>query len=82
LELLADLQAGLTPRDVDAQSKRMLAFLSCRSAIKAGDRLSKQECRSLLSELEHLDLAYTCPHGRPISVELPLPQVDRVFKRR
>ncbi len=55
--------------------------LACHSAIKAGQRLSPQEMRRLISDLKKTQLAFTCPHGRPTMILLTKSQLDRQFKR-
>lgn len=80
LELLDDLREDKTP-SIDIRSHRMLSYLACRSAIMAGDKLSKDRARLLLDELSQCQTEYTCPHGRPVKVELPLNNMHKLFKR-
>ncbi|MGI5826678.1 MAG: DNA mismatch repair endonuclease MutL [Patescibacteria group bacterium] len=80
-ETLEEILQNGKPKDVDRHSQKMLAYLACRSAIKAGDKLTKKEVKELIKKLAPLDLAYTCPHGRPLKVEIPLAQLDKLFKR-
>lgn len=79
-ELLDDLREDKTP-NLDIRSHRMLSYLACRSAIMAGDKLTKERMKSLLEELSHCKTEYTCPHGRPVKVELPLKSMHKLFKR-
>lgn len=80
-ETLDDLRENGKPKEVTSQVKRMLSYLACRSAIKAGDKLTKQQAKDLIKQLSELDLAYTCPHGRPLKMEIPLKELDKLFKR-
>jgi DNA mismatch repair protein MutL len=57
------------------------ASRACKASIKAGDRLSIEERRSLLAGFRKLRPPYTCPHGRPIIVELTRYQMERSFRR-
>jgi DNA mismatch repair protein MutL len=66
---------------MDTFSRKMITYLACRSAVKAGDPLEEKEMRELLSELQKVKNPYTCPHGRPIQVEIELQYVNRLFKR-
>ncbi len=79
-ELLENTNQGKTT-DVDVQSMKMLAFLACRSAIKAGDKLTKKQMKALLKELHKTPNNYTCPHGRPIKMEIDLHDIHKFFKR-
>lgn len=55
--------------------------MACHGAIRAGQRLSKDEMIALIDELSHTRLAFTCPHGRPTMILFTKAQLDRQFKR-
>ncbi len=59
----------------------VLITASCKMAVKAGDPLSFEEMDALVADLFRSDNPYTCPHGRPIIVELPNTDLDRKFGR-
>uniref|UniRef100_A0A8C8C457 DNA mismatch repair protein Mlh3 n=1 Tax=Oncorhynchus tshawytscha TaxID=74940 RepID=A0A8C8C457_ONCTS len=44
---------------------KVLASLACHGAIKFNDRLSKEECCSLVDALSSCQLPFQCAHGRP-----------------
>lgn len=54
---------------------------ACGAAIKAGQTLSLEEINNLVDLLFQCENPYTCPHGRPIVVRLPLEEIDRRFMR-
>ncbi|MDR3609086.1 MAG: DNA mismatch repair endonuclease MutL [Ignavibacteriaceae bacterium] len=54
---------------------------SCKTAIKAGDRLSDREMRLLIDQLFGTTMPYVCPHGRPVLVKISLDEFDRRFGR-
>ena len=58
-----------------------LASRACKASVKAGDRLTPQERRGLLEGFRRLRPPYTCPHGRPIIVELTQHQMEKSFRR-
>ncbi len=66
----------------DSLTQRTLSFLACRSAIKAGDELSEVESKRLLEKLYRTKTNYTCPHGRPVLIEIPLSQLHIAFRRK
>lgn len=54
---------------------------SCKTAIKAGDRLTELEMRVLVDQLFATSMPYVCPHGRPIIIKIPLSEFDKKFGR-
>ncbi len=59
----------------------LLHMMSCKAAVKAGDRLTPEEIDALL---EHRGLArdtHHCPHGRPTALVLTREELDRQFLR-
>ncbi len=54
---------------------------SCKTAIKAGDKLSEAEMRALVDKLFATSMPYVCPHGRPIVIKIPLGEFDKRFGR-
>jgi DNA mismatch repair protein MutL len=59
----------------------LLHMISCKAAIKAGDRLSSEEIAALLEHRDYCQDAHHCPHGRPTSLVFPREELDRRFKR-
>ena len=57
------------------------ATRACKASVKAGDRLTPAERRRLLEGFYRLQPPYTCPHGRPIIVELTRQQMEKSFRR-
>ncbi len=79
-EVLNDIKEGRFDK-IDRESERTLAFLACRTAIKAGESLAADERKKLIEKLLEAKTLYTCPHGRPTHIELPLSHLDKMFKR-
>ncbi len=59
----------------------MAASVACKAAIKAGQALNDVEIRSLLDDLFACRQPFTCPHGRPVVINLGLGELDRRFGR-
>ena len=66
----------------EAITERILSIMACHGAIRANRVLRDGEMQALLRDLEEIDFASTCPHGRPIFSEIDYPQLDKLFKRR
>ena len=58
-----------------------LIQISCKRAVKAGDRLTDGEIRALLKEMAASNAPPTCPHGRPVLRMFRLGEIERMFKR-
>ncbi|MDD7511409.1 MAG: DNA mismatch repair endonuclease MutL [Peptostreptococcaceae bacterium] len=54
---------------------------SCKSAVKAHDRLSSEEMAGLLRDLAKCRNPFSCPHGRPIFVKFTPYDLAKMFKR-
>ena len=61
--------------------KDKIASMSCKSAIKASDRIEGIEIAKLFRDLCECKNPYTCPHGRPIIVEMKKHEIEKMFKR-
>ena len=59
----------------------MLAYASCRGAIKAGHRLNVYQMSVLIDELFRTDKPFVCPHGRPTVVKFTPDELGKLFMR-
>ena len=59
-----------------------LIMLSCRSAVKAGDKLTMEEMISLIKELSQANHPFNCPHSRPIIIKMSKSELESRFHRR
>ncbi len=54
---------------------------ACRSAVKAGDKLSEAELKSIIDSFIQTDVIPVCPHGRPVISVLSKRSLEKSFKR-
>lgn len=80
-ECLSDLAQDTPVRSIDTISHKLLTYLACRSAVKAGEILSVSRMRMLIEALQKTKQPYTCPHGRPTMIEMKKTDLDVLFKR-
>lgn len=80
-EIVDELVEKTVSRRLLLPAEEVLITASCKMAVKAGDPLTFDEMNALVSDLMKSDNPYTCPHGRPIIVELPNGDLDRKFGR-
>lgn len=71
---------GKTPDRRDLLDE-LLHTIACKAAIKAGDRLTPEEVRSLLEQRHLVDDPHHCPHGRPTALIFTREELDKQFKR-
>lgn len=71
----------LVGKKLDVGTHRTLAYLACRTAIKAGEKLTQKERLRLIEKLQATEGKYTCPHGRPVEVEIDIKYLNLIFKR-
>ena len=58
-----------------------LASLSCKAAIKGGQRITSDEMANLMKQLMKLENPYNCPHGRPVFIRMTKTELEKKFKR-
>ncbi|MFC1480106.1 DNA mismatch repair endonuclease MutL [Candidatus Omnitrophota bacterium] len=82
--VIYDVLTDLAPCDlakVDLADE-LVKLTSCRAAVKAGDVLSGREISSLLDQLARCDLPFTCPHGRPVTLDITVDELEKRFRRK
>ena len=90
-EILSDLDLEAFFRDIFSELnyltnqneliKDKIATKACRSAIKAGDRISDDEIALLIKMVNSSDSPLQCPHGRPFVVKVTRTELEKWFKR-
>ncbi|CAM3056603.1 DNA mismatch repair endonuclease MutL [Streptobacillus felis] len=60
--------------------EKIIISMSCKGAIKAGQRLNMQEMQNMVRRLHEVG-KYTCPHGRPIISKISKYDLDKMFGR-
>ena len=75
--------------EIDSFANKPLSYinerftqLACKSAVKAGNVLSKQEISILLDRFSKNGHVLLCPHGRPIVLQLSRNEIEKMFKRK
>ncbi len=58
-----------------------LMMMSCRSAVKANDKLTEIESREIIDKVLSDEKLLKCPHGRPTLIKLSKKDIEKMFKR-
>jgi len=66
----------------ESHADRIIASFACRSAVKAGQKLSIPEMKMLADQLFAVPNPYSCPHGRPTIQRISLEEIEGWFLRR
>ncbi len=90
VSLVKDLVDDLASQDasgvkssnrLEQARERAATFMSCRSAVMAGDRLNEDQMVGMINQMREANLPFTCPHGRPTILSIPLSELYRRFDR-
>ena len=82
--LLVEIANKLLKGGHDALSEHtewVLHSISCRAAIKAGDKSSPQELLALAEKILSGEVPPFCPHGRPCVLKLTRKELEKQFGR-
>jgi DNA mismatch repair protein MutL len=61
--------------------EKFLATLACKTAVKAGQPLTREKMGFLVDELFKTSQPNLCPHGRPIVLKIGKSQIDKGMRR-
>jgi DNA mismatch repair protein MutL len=78
-EELADM--GIV-NDSEKPRHTIIASMACHAAVRANQALSLDEVSSLLQDYFSRNTPPTCPHGRPVIIKYPLPELEKMFRRK
>lgn len=58
------------------------AQMACKAAVKAGDELTQEKMKQLLTDLNKTANRFSCPHGRPTGWLISLNEIEKKFRRK
>jgi DNA mismatch repair protein MutL len=79
--VVEDFEEDEAPLQNEIEAK-LAARVCKRMAVKAGQTLSSEEQRALLTDLENCQSPRTCPHGRPTMIHLSVETLEKQFGRK
>ncbi|MBQ4639561.1 MAG: DNA mismatch repair endonuclease MutL [Clostridia bacterium] len=78
LEALDSLVDGAG--DLPDRTARVIQ-MACKHAVKGGERLPEDSVKQLIQDVIEQKVTLTCPHGRPLMVQLSHTELDKRFRR-
>lgn len=79
--MIAELTEVGHSTQLSQELEERLMTLACHNVIRANRILTREEISALLRELDEIDFATQCPHGRPVFIEISQSQLENMFKR-
>ncbi len=80
-DILADLDRFGTSVAFNDTLESLLSRIACHSVIRGFHPLSVGQIKELLYRMDQTDFAASCPHGRPVSHNVTLAELQKIFKR-
>ncbi len=81
-ELINTKMGSVSRQSVTKNIALVAARLSCHESVRGTKDLTVMEINALLEDLEKCEYPHTCPHGRPVKVEISLNEIEKMFKRK
>jgi DNA mismatch repair protein MutL len=85
-EVLSDfeerLKLQIETTDASTRMKSIAQSFACKAATKAGERLGIDDMNALYKKLLSTQSPFSCPHGRPTMIRIPLMELDKRFKKK
>jgi len=73
-------QTGFAP-GLEKAIDQCLILMACHGAIRANQKLSDEQIKGLLEQLDQCDQPSNCPHGRPTWISWSIKDLEKSFKR-
>lgn len=80
-DMISDLSQHGKTATADKFFEHVCATLACHSAIRAGQKMNKEEIDALLMDLDGIEFSAHCPHGRPIVKSFSGIEIKKWFDR-
>ena len=79
LEALDELMENPSLPPADRTSR--VIQMACKHAVKGGERLPEESVKQLIRDVIEQKVTPTCPHGRPLMVQITRNELEKRFRR-
>ena len=80
-DLLEEVAKGYKSASLDQRRDALLMRMACHGSVRGAHKLSVEEVRALLQQLDEIEFKGHCPHGRPIFFEMARTEIEKRFHR-
>ena len=81
-EAIDDLSYHGRSSRMDEAMDAILSRMACHSVVRGPTTLTEEECYGLFEQMDAIDFAANCPHGRPVYWRMGLEALEAAFDRR
>lgn len=81
IDVLHELQELSKSELTQNEINEKIIMMSCKSAIKANEKLTENRIKLLIQDMYYLKDPYHCAHGRPTIINITEKELERRFKR-
>jgi DNA mismatch repair protein MutL len=81
-DILDEFSDSERTASVGDKREKVLVSLACKGAVKANQKLTREEVAALCRDLDCALYTGTCPHGRPVVMTLHTGDLEKMFKRK
>ena len=79
LDALDELMENPSATPADRTSR--IIQMACKHAVKGGERLPEESVKQLIRDVIEQKVTPTCPHGRPLMVQITRTELEKRFRR-
>jgi DNA mismatch repair protein MutL len=81
-DILSELASNGSQTSFDVLVDDLLSRIACHSVVRGRHQLDHRQMKELLKEMDRTDFSAHCPHGRPVSHQITLFELEKLFSRR
>ncbi len=80
-DLLSELLENGSSSSFDVTRDELLARVACHSVVRGRYPLDRLQMEEMLKDMDRTDFSAHCPHGRPVSYNITIKELEKLFHR-